>query len=116
MRRETGMNSDGVKARVLAVLGSGIFLVIVPGTVAGYIPWLICRWNAQPPFFGFAAFRGIGSLLIAVGVVLLLEAFLRFALQGLGTPAPTLPPKHLVITGSYRHVRNPMYCAVVALI
>jgi protein-S-isoprenylcysteine O-methyltransferase Ste14 len=110
------MNPDDVKARVLAVLGSGIFLVIVPGTVAGYIPWRICRWHAHTAFFGFAVFRGIGGLLIAVGVVLLLEAFLRFALQGVGTPAPILPPKHLVIGGSYRHVRNPMYCAVVALI
>ena len=36
--------------------------------------------------------------------------------RGLGTPAPVLPPRHLVVTGLYRHVRNPMYVAVVAAI
>ena len=42
--------------------------------------------------------------------------FARFALQGLGTPAPIAPPQHLVVTGLYRYVRNPMYVAVVAVI
>ena len=37
----------------------------------------------------------------------------RFAWQGLGTPAPVLPTRHLVVTGLYRHVRNPMYVSVV---
>jgi len=27
-----------------------------------------------------------------------------------------MPPKHLVVTGLYGHVRNPMYVAVTALI
>jgi protein-S-isoprenylcysteine O-methyltransferase Ste14 len=34
----------------------------------------------------------------------------------LGTPAPVFPTRHLVITGFYRYVRNPMYVAVVAVI
>jgi protein-S-isoprenylcysteine O-methyltransferase Ste14 len=110
------MNSADTKARMIAVLGSGIFLFIAPGTFAGYIPWRLCRWHVHPAFFGFTALRAIGSLLIAVGGLILLDAFLRLALQGIGTPAPILPPKRLVITGSYRHVRNPMYCSVVALI
>jgi protein-S-isoprenylcysteine O-methyltransferase Ste14 len=50
------------------------------------------------------------------GLPILLDSFARFALQGLGTPAPVMPPKHLVVTGLYRHVRNPMYVAVTALI
>ena len=41
---------------------------------------------------------------------------MRFALQGLGTPAPIAPPQHLVVTGLYRYVRNPMYVAVAAVI
>src|SRR6185503_18368944 len=43
-------------------------------------------------------------------------SFARFALQGLGTPAPIAPPQNLVVTGLYRYVRNPMYVAVVAVI
>jgi protein-S-isoprenylcysteine O-methyltransferase Ste14 len=58
----------------------------------------------------------LGGLLIGGGVLLLLECFGRFALQGRGTPAPVAPPRRLVITGPYRRVRNPMYVAVVAII
>ncbi|MBZ5624476.1 MAG: isoprenylcysteine carboxylmethyltransferase family protein, partial [Acidobacteriia bacterium] len=33
-----------------------------------------------------------------------------------GTPAPVFPTRHLVVTGLYRYVRNPMYVAVVSAI
>ena len=46
----------------------------------------------------------------------LLDSFARFALQGLGTPAPIAPPTNLVVSGLYRYVRNPIYVAVVAVI
>ena len=65
---------------------------------------------------GACQFRWIGAVLLALGGVLLIETFSRFALQGLGTPAPIAPTKTLVVTGSYRFVRNPMYVAVVSLI
>jgi len=103
-------------SRVTAVLGSALFFVIAPLTIAGLIPFWMSRWSLQPPFFGFAALRALGVVLIAIGVPVVLESFGRFALQGLGTPAPVLPTRHLVITGSYRHVRNPIYLAVVAII
>ena len=70
----------------------------------------------RPPFLGFAAFRVIGALLIASSLPVLLESFARFALQGVGTPAPVLPPRHLVVKGFYRYVRNPMYVAILSLI
>ena len=62
------------------------------------------------------ATRGVGMLLIAAGLPGLIDSFARFALQGLGTPAPIAPPQNLVVTGLYRYVRNPMYVAVVAVI
>jgi len=102
--------------KLWALLGSALFLVIAPGTVAGLGPWWISRWRMQPPFLGFYEFRFIGVALIALGLPVLLDSFARFALQGLGTPAPVAPPKHLVITGWYRYVRNPMYVAVVSVI
>ncbi len=55
-------------------------------------------------------------LLICAGLPLLLDSFARFAIQGFGTPAPIAPPRHLVVTGLYRYVRNPMYVAVSALV
>jgi protein-S-isoprenylcysteine O-methyltransferase Ste14 len=69
-----------------------------------------------PPLLGFAPFRLLGALCLLLGLPALLDSFARFALQGLGTPAPIAPPRHLVVTGLYRYVRNPMYVGVVALI
>ena len=102
--------------RVFAVLGSAVFLVIAPGTVAGLVPWWISGWRVQAPLLGVPAIRIAGVALIGAGLPVLLDAFRRFALEGLGTPAPVFPTRHLVVRGFYRYVRNPMYVAVVALI
>ena len=34
---------------------------------------------------------------------------MAFAFLGCGTPAPFDPPRHLVVRGPYRYLRNPMY-------
>lgn len=102
--------------RLTAILGSAIFLVIAPGTLAVYVPWRITHWHIAPGMLGFAGFRIIGVLLIIAGLPVLLNSFARFAIQGMGTPAPVAPPQRLVVTGFYRYVRNPMYVAVVLLI
>ena len=102
--------------RASAILGSVIFLVVAPGTIAVYLPWTICRWRFASPLLGFFPFRIIGALMITAGLPVLLDSFARFAIKGMGTPAPVAPPQHLVVTGLYRHVRNPMYVAVSLLI
>ena len=100
----------------MAVLGSALFFVLAPGTVAGLVPWWISRWHFETPIIGWLPLRIAGAVLVTAGVLVLLDSFMRFALQGLGTPAPVFPTRHLVITGLYRYVRNPMYVAVVAAI
>ena len=55
-------------------------------------------------------------MVIVVGVPVLVDSFARFALKGLGTPAPVFPTQHLVVSGLYRYVRNPVYVAVLAVI
>jgi protein-S-isoprenylcysteine O-methyltransferase Ste14 len=102
--------------RARALLGSLVFLVLAPGAVSGLVPWWLSRWQLQPPFLGLAPLRVLGGILVAAGVAALLDSFARFALRGLGTPAPVAPPRHLVVTGLYRHVRNPMYVANVAAV
>jgi len=102
--------------RASAILGSVIFLVVAPGTLAVYLPWTICRWRFASPLLRFFPFRIIGGLMITAGLPILLDSFARFAIQGMGTPAPIAAPRHLVVTGLYRHVRNPMYVAVSLLI
>ena len=102
--------------RIKAALGSLGFLVLAPGVVAGLIPWLITHWGPLPLVDGPGVFRWTGLVLIAPGLVILLDAFRRFAWEGLGTPAPVAPTRTLVVSGFYRFVRNPIYVAVSALI
>ena len=103
-------------SKASAVLGSAVFLAIAPGVVAGLVPWWISHWQIQPPLLGVAPLRVAGIALIGVGLAVVLESFARFALVGEGTPAPILPTRHLVVTGLYRYVRNPIYLGVLSLI
>jgi protein-S-isoprenylcysteine O-methyltransferase Ste14 len=105
-----------VADRIKAALGSLAFLILAPGVVAGLLPWLITHWRPLPPTDGLGALRWAGLIVIAPALAVILEAFARFAWQGLGTPAPVAPTRSLVVGGFYRYVRNPMYIAVTALI
>jgi protein-S-isoprenylcysteine O-methyltransferase Ste14 len=87
--------------------------VVAPGVVAGLVPWLLTGWeSADPP----TPLVVVGILLIVAGGLVLLHAFARFVIEGIGTPAPVAPTEHLVVGGAYRYVRNPMYLAVGAVI
>jgi protein-S-isoprenylcysteine O-methyltransferase Ste14 len=88
-------------------------LVGGPTIVAGIVPWLLTRWEADPQPL---ALKLLGVLVLAAGGVLVLETTARFALQGRGTPAPWAPPERFVERGSYRFVRSPMYLGVILLI
>jgi protein-S-isoprenylcysteine O-methyltransferase Ste14 len=84
--------------------------------VAGYVPWLLTRWRVEAPLLGVPTGRPLGYLLVVVSAVVVVESFCRFALKGLGTPAPIAPTTHLVVSGLFRYVRNPMYVGVVAAV
>jgi hypothetical protein len=97
-----------------AAAGSAVFLVIAPGVVAGLVPWWLTRWQMGAAYP--VPVRVIGAVAIGVGAAALLGAFVQFAIQGRGTPAPPAPTEQLVVRGLYRYVRNPMYLAVLAVI
>ena len=99
--------------RARAAAGSLVFLLLAPGVTAGLVPWLLTDWDSTDPLL---ALKLAGVALIAAGAAVLLSAFARFVIEGIGTPAPVAPPEHLVVGGLYRHVRNPMYVAVTATI
>jgi protein-S-isoprenylcysteine O-methyltransferase Ste14 len=102
------------RSRAAAALGSLGFLVVAPGVMAGLIPWLLSSWDVENEWW--APVRILGVVVAASGLVVLLHAFARFVLEGVGTPAPVAPTERLVVGGAYRYVRNPMYIAVTALI
>jgi protein-S-isoprenylcysteine O-methyltransferase Ste14 len=99
-----------------AAIGSALFLVAGPGTVAGLVPFLLTRWRARHPLPGGAPARAAGVVLVGAGVTVLTSAFTRFVRDGLGTPVPVAPPTELVVTGAYRYVRNPMYVALASTV
>jgi protein-S-isoprenylcysteine O-methyltransferase Ste14 len=100
----------------MAILGSALFFVVAPCLLAGLVPWWLTGWQFQPAFFGARVTRLVGAALVLAGIPILVDSFARFAVQGLGTPAPVAPTRHLVVSGLYRHVRNPMYVAVTSVI
>ena len=101
---------------IRAAAGSFLFLLLAPGVVAGVVPWWLTRWEVDEPLPYWAPLRVVGIALVAVGVGVLVHAFARFVLEGRGTPAPVAPPDRLVVGGLYRHVRNPMYLAVLSIV
>jgi protein-S-isoprenylcysteine O-methyltransferase Ste14 len=102
--------------RAAAALGSAIFFVLAPCVVAGVIPWWLTGWEVEEPLPFWAPLRLVGVVLAGAGVVVLVQAFVRFVVEGIGTPAPVAPTAELVVGGLYRYVRNPMYLAVLAII
>ena len=101
-------SGDGPGAR-----GGRFFLVVAPGVVAGLAPWLLTGWHARETPLALPA---LGGFLVGAGTAVLLNAFVRFVVEGIGTPAPVAPTERLVVGGLYRHVRNPMPLAVAAVI
>jgi protein-S-isoprenylcysteine O-methyltransferase Ste14 len=99
--------------RVRAAAGSLLFLFVAPGVMGGLVPYAITGWDpAGPPLI----LQLVGIALIAAGSAVLLAAFARFVIEGVGTPAPVAPTEHLVVGGLYRYVRNPQYLAVSSVI
>lgn len=80
--------------------GPGIVLVVLPAWFTGLR--VVPGWN-----------QTTGWVLIVVGLVPLLESILRFVFVGRGTLMPAVPTEHLVVSGLYRFVRNPMYVGVL---
>ncbi len=100
--------------RVTAAIGTLVFFVLAPGTVAGLVPYLVTRWDRTHT--GVDALDVLAVVLGALGLVVVVSCFARFVSEGVGTPAPVAPTESLVVGGIYRYVRNPMYLGVASVI
>lgn len=97
---------------MLLFLKNLAFTLVVPGTVAGYVPWLIVR--GQP--ISSRGYLMASLVLFTVAGTIYLWCVWDFASFGRGTPAPIDAPKKLVVRGLYRYTRNPMYVGVLTAI
>ena len=98
-----------------AAIATAAFFVVAPGTVAGLVPWLITRWEFHRPLPGWAVAQAIGALLICLGLIAPVHAFVQFVGAG-GTPMPIAPTRRLVVNGFNRYIRNPMYAGLLVVI
>ncbi|MGH8824386.1 MAG: methyltransferase family protein [Jiangellaceae bacterium] len=99
----------------MVVIVSLVHFVLAPGVVVGLGPWLLTGWQSRDPAWS-GALQIVGWAMVVAGVAVVALSFVRFVTEGMGTPAPVVPTRNLVVGGFYRYVRNPMYVAVVAAI
>ena len=83
-----------VLTRIKAAVGSFVFLLMAPGIVAGLVPWWLTGWRLNRYL---APVQVVGAAIGIAGLLILLDSFARFVLEGLGTPAPVAPTHQLVV-------------------
>jgi protein-S-isoprenylcysteine O-methyltransferase Ste14 len=92
------------------------FVVLLPGTVAGYVPYRIISATSGLRPIGFSVSSVAASVLTLAGIAILIWCVWDFFASGRGTLAPIDPPRYLVVQGLYRITRNPMYNGVLAIL
>jgi protein-S-isoprenylcysteine O-methyltransferase Ste14 len=100
----------------VAVAGSVAFFLAGPGLEAGLGPWLLVQVAGGDRDDWPVALRVLGVVLLALALVVLLDVFVRFVRDGVGTPSPVAPAQRLLARGAFAHLRHPMYVATTAAI
>lgn len=98
------------------VLKTLLFTLVMPGTVVGWLPWMLAFDGPRFRWIMEGERHLLGVIPMAIGLMLYLWCAADFIRRGLGTPAPIDPPKHLVVQGLYRVTRNPMYVAMITIL
>jgi protein-S-isoprenylcysteine O-methyltransferase Ste14 len=117
-------NFSGNNKQMLLWIRAIFFTILVPGTVAGYVPYLFMR-NAAPDIKA-GPFHWVGILIMSAGIFIYLWTIMSFLLRGKGTPAIWFTkaisfiigeePMKMVSSGLYRYSRNPMYLGVITTV
>lgn len=85
-----------------------------PGILLAYIPWRVTQFHVPT---GEPLWQNVTCCtLIFAGLIPLLESIWRFVVVGRGTLFPPVPTEHLVVSGLYAYVRNPMYLGVLTVV
>lgn len=99
----------------MVALRSLFFTILMPGTVAGVVPWLLLQSSGEAVRLVPSLWL-IGLLPLLAGLALFFWCNGLFTFVGKGTLAPIDAPVFLVRAGPYQWVRNPMYIAVLTII
>ena len=96
-------------------------IIPLPGMVTVLMPAVILILDGSNVGWGLSGAGAVlpvilGLALIAAGFALWLWTVRLFAKVGEGTLAPWDPTRRLVARGPYRHLRNPMITAVLAVL
>lgn len=94
------------------LIKSLIFTILIPGSVAVYLPLTIANEAIITQEFNIF----LAAILMGTGLAIYSWCVWDFISCGLGTPAPINVPKRLVTRGLYCFTRNPMYVAVICII
>jgi len=89
--------------------------LIVGALFLGLWFWLLPQWlDFSVEMAGAARLRWLAAIPSVLGFAVALRCVWDFGWTGRGTPVPIVPPQRLVVVGSYRYVRNPMYVGFAA--
>src|SRR6267142_3806268 len=97
----------------MLLLRSIFFTFLQPGMVTVLIPYWLISSRGTGVLSSNQPLHYLGLPLIVIGAAGLLWCIWEFFSEGRGTISPIDPPKHLVVRGLYRYVRNPMYVSVM---
>ena len=102
---------------MILLLRQMLSILLLPVTMTMLVPAAILSESFAPPWppanpFAFVA----GAAMILIGLAFAATTIWQFGTVGRGTLAPWDPPRHFVVSGLYRRVRNPMISGVVSIL
>ena len=103
------MSNDRKKKRVLALIFSGIFVLVLP-VILILLGWFLDNLFNFLKYFIFPLNLIIGIPLIIIGIFFAIWSNIDLFTKGEGSPIPTntTQTQKLVIKGPYKYCRNPM--------
>lgn len=104
LARPAGPAWNVVKTAVQVVVFWGVFLVLIPQALT------VHERRLGISAFAISARPVVLTVLIVASALGLCSAW-TMATYGAGTPLPLDAPRHLVVRGPYRYIRNPMAVA-----
>jgi len=94
----------------IVIMAFGLWLL-------GYaIPFWIIDWDFRLFPLEIGVFRFFGFVPIILGIVTMMGFIWGWILSAAGSPLPLDMPKELIVRGSYRFVRNPMYVCYLLIL